>query len=99
MYFTFPDKRNIADIILVYKKQDVSDIKTDSPIGLLPIISKIFEKVLYSQLETVANKIFSPKSCRFRKRSFLAECFFELIKELPKCLVKSGVVETVLIDL
>ena len=61
MYFTFPDKRNIADIILVYKKQDVSDIKTDSPIGLLPIISKIFEKVLYSQLETVANKIFSPK--------------------------------------
>ena len=42
----------------VYKKQDVNDKINYQPIGLLPIISKAFEKVLYSQLETVVNKIF-----------------------------------------
>ena len=42
----------------VCKKQDVNDKINYQPISLLPIISKAFEKVLYSQLETVVNKIF-----------------------------------------
>ena len=59
---TFPDEFKIAEIIPVYKKQDVNDKTNYRPISLLPIISKIFEKVLYSQLETVANKIFFTKT-------------------------------------
>ena len=51
----------------VYKKQDVNDKINYQPISLLPIISKAFEKVLYSQLETVVNKIFWQKWYGFRK--------------------------------
>ena len=64
------------------------------PISLLPIVSKIFEKVIYSQLETSANKVVSPKFCGFRKgHSSQNAFFFKLIKEL------ANVVGTVLMDL
>ena len=64
---TFPDKLKITDIIPVYKKHDQNNKTNYWPISLLPIISKTFEKVLYSQLRTVANKIFPQKLCGFRK--------------------------------
>ena len=59
---TFPDELKIIDIISVYKNQDANYLTK-----LLPIILKVLEKVPYSQLETVVNKIFSPKLCEFRK--------------------------------
>ena len=34
---------------------------------LLPLISKIFEKFLYQQIEDFSNKILFPKLCGFRK--------------------------------
>ena len=63
----FSDELKISDITSVYKKQDVSDKTNYRQIGLLPIISKIFEKILYSRLETVANKMFPPKLSGFTK--------------------------------
>ena len=73
-----------VDIIPVYKKQDVSDKANYRPINLLPIISKIFEMVLYSQLETVANKTFSPKLCGFRKRHSSQNALLNLLKNWQK---------------
>ena len=63
--------------------QDVSNKTNYRLITLLPIISKIFEKVLRSQLETVANKIFSSKLW-IQKKAFFREYFLKLIKELAK---------------
>ena len=59
---TSPNQLKIADFITVYKKQDVNDKTTD-----FQLLQKISEKVFYSRLKTVANKIFSPKLCGFRK--------------------------------
>ena len=44
---TFLDEVKIAGIIPVYKKQAVDDKIDYRPISLLPIYSKIIEKVLY----------------------------------------------------
>ena len=43
----FPDELKNADIIPVYEKQDVNDKTSYQSISLLPIILKIFGKVLY----------------------------------------------------
>ena len=77
---TFPDELKIVDVIPVYKKEDVNDKINYQPISLLPIISKIFEKFLYLQLETVANKIFSPKLCEFRKGHSLQNALLKFKK-------------------
>ena len=55
---TFPDELKIGNIMPVYKKQEMNDQTNYRPSSLLPIVWKMFEKVLYSQLEIVVNKTF-----------------------------------------
>ena len=69
------------------------------PISFLPIISKLFEKVLYQQIEDFINKILWPKLWGFRKGYSLQHTLLNLLKNWQKCLDKYGVVGTVLIDL
>ena len=69
------------------------------PISLLPLISKIFEKFLYQQIEDFSNKILSPKLCGFRKGHSTQHALLNLLKNWQKCLDKSGVAGTVLMDL
>ena len=48
MYFDkiFPRRVKVADVIPVFKKEDPNNKANYRPISLLPIISKIFERVL-----------------------------------------------------
>ena len=63
----FHDELKVADIIPVFKKKAQNDKTIYRPTSLLPITSKLFEKVLYQQIENFAKKILSPKLCGFRK--------------------------------
>ena len=65
----------------------------------MPLISKIFEKVLYQQIEGFSNKVLSPKPSGFRKGNSTQHALLNLLKNWQKCLDKSGVVGTVLMDL
>ena len=77
----------------------MNDKTNHRPISLLPIISKIFEKVFYPQLETAPNNIFSRKLCGFRKGYSLQNSLCNLLNNWQKSLDTSGVVGTVLMDL
>jgi len=46
----FPDKLKIAKILPVLKKGDSEDFSSYRPVSLLPIFSKIYERVVYRQL-------------------------------------------------
>ena len=46
----FPKKLKIAKLISVLKKDDEHDINNYRPISLLPTISKVFERVVHTQL-------------------------------------------------
>lgn len=46
----FPDSLKIAKVIPIYKKDDLTQIKNYRPISLLPVISKILEKIVYKRL-------------------------------------------------
>ena len=96
---TFPDELKIADIVPVFKKEDKNDKTNYRPISLLPLISKLFEKVLYQQIEEFANKILSPKHCGFRTGHSTQHALLNLLKNWQKCLGKHGIVGTVLMDL
>ena len=46
----FPENLKIAKVVPIYKKDDQSQIKNYRPISVLPVISKIFENAMHSQL-------------------------------------------------
>ena len=96
---SFPDELKVADVIPVFKKEDPNNKANYRPISLLPIISKIFERVLFEQIEKFSEKVLSPKLCGFRKDHSAQHALLNLMKNWQKTLDKSGVIGTVLMDL
>ena len=96
---SFPDELKVADVITAFKKEDPNNKANYRPISLLPIISKIFERVLFEQIEKFSDKVLSPKLCGFRKGHSTQHALLNLLKNWQKTLDKSGVIGTVLMDL
>ena len=96
---TFPDKLKLADIIPIFKKDCKSKKENYRPISILPTISKVYERHLLTQLEKYSPNILSPYLCGFRKGYSTQHALLNLLQNWQRCLDKSGVVGTVLMDL
>ena len=63
----FPDTLKLSDIVPVFKKLDPADKTNFRPVSILPLLSKLLEKIIYDQLyeyvETFPNRLL----CGFRK--------------------------------
>ena len=46
----FPDSLKLSNIVPVHKKKDPTDKTNYRPVSILPLLSKVFEKVMYIQL-------------------------------------------------
>ena len=44
----FPDRLNLANVTLVFKKEDPLDKSNYRPLSILPFMSKVYEKVIYN---------------------------------------------------
>ena len=88
----------VADVIPVLKK-DPNNKANYRPISLLPIISKIFERILLEQIQKFSKKMLSPILCCFRKGHSTQHALLNLLKNWQKNLDKSGVIGTVPMDL
>ena len=66
----FPDSLKIAKIVPVFKKEDPHITDNYRPISLLPIISKIFEKIVFKQVYEyfTINKLLYKNQYGFRKK-------------------------------
>ncbi len=67
----FPDKLKIGKIIHIFKNDDETQFTNYRPISLLPIISKIFEKIIFKQLYKflLDNKLLYQSQYGFRGHS------------------------------
>ena len=95
----FPSELKAADIVPIFKNGDNTDIKSFRPISLLPCISKVFETVIFKQLNAFFAKIFSPLLCGFRKYHSTQHALFRLVNHWQNSLDDSQIVGTVLMDL
>ena len=96
----FPNELKIADITLIFKKEDPLDKTNYRPISILPTVSKIFERILFSQLQRFSNKFLSPLLCGFRKGYSTQYALINLLQKWQKCLdACDGIVGTLLMDL
>ena len=63
----FPDKLKTADITPTFKKDDKQEKSTCRLVSILAILSKVYEKCLYKQIENYMENILSNFQCGFRK--------------------------------
>ena len=80
----FPDKLKIAKVTPVFKKCDKKIINNYRPISVLPVISKVFETVIFDQLTEyfTINNLFSSQQYGFRKNASTELAALELIDRL-----------------
>ena len=75
----FPDTLKLSDIVPVFKKLDPTDKRNFRSVSVSPLLSKVFEKIMYDQLyeygETFLNKLLCGfrKACTFQTSSEMAE--------------------------
>ena len=63
----FPDKVKMADITPAFKKGNKHDKSNYRPVCTLPILSNIYEKYLYKQIEN-RNTLTGPANCKTTTR-------------------------------
>lgn len=98
---SFPDTLKIAKVSAIYKAGNKIDPNNYRPISVLPVISKIFEKILYNQLETYLNEIdfLNKKQYGFRKSSNTLSATIDLVTNLKNKIDKKQISLGVFIDL
>ena len=73
---SFPDDCKIAKLKPLYKKEEKTKRKNDQPIYLLPLISKIIERIIHDQTQVFLDKykILFKYQLRFRRHYSTDTC-------------------------
>ena len=94
----FPDSLKEANITPIFKKDDPLDKSNYRPVSVLPLISKVYKRLIYHQLIEYESFL-SHILCGFRKDHSTQHALFKLLQSCPKELDNEGFVGTILIDL
>ena len=95
----FPDKLKRAQVTPLFKKDDPLAKKNYRPVSILPIISKIYEKVLSVQLSDYFDNIFHNFLCAFRKGHGCQTTLLRLLEDWKSALDQNLYVAAILMDL
>ena len=86
----FANELKVVNIMPIFRKENPLDKTNHRPIIILPTVSKIFEIILFSQLQRFSNKFLSPLLCGFRKGYITQYVLINLLQKWQKCLDASG---------
>ena len=79
-----PDDLKLADITPIFKKEDSLNKENYRPVSILPHLSKVFERILYKQIDSFMKNKFSPYLCGFRKNHNAQYSLLKMIKNWKK---------------
>ena len=98
---TFPDDCKTAKLVPIYKKGCKTDPKNYRPISLLPLISKVIEKVIHDQTQSFLdeNNILYDYQSGFRKKYSTESCLSFLTDKISKGFDSGLYTGMILIDL
>ena len=88
-----------ANLSPIFKKDDLLDKENYRPVSILPLLSKVYEKLLYNRLSDYVENIFNVILCGFRKAHSTQHALFKLLQSWQKELDEKVMVATVLMDL
>ena len=96
----FPSKLKLADITPLHKKLETVLKENYRPISLLPVVSKIFERIMQDQMKNFIEKYLSQYLCGYRKDYNPQYALTYLIETWKKCLDGiDGIIGAVMMDL
>lgn len=98
---TFPNNLKIAKVTPIFKSGKRSDPNNYRPISVLPVMSKIFEKILYNRLETYLNSInfLYNKQYGFRPKSNTLSATVDIITKIKTNIDEKKICLGIFIDL
>ena len=96
---SFPDQLKWADVKPVFKKNSRTVKENCRPVSVLPNISKIYVRCLYTQLYDYLDVIFSRNQCGSRKGFSVVNCLLPMIKKWRESLDEGGACGALLTDL
>ena len=89
----------LADVTPVHKKGRKDMKENFRPISILPILSKNFEKCMFSQMSTFFDNIFSNQQCGIRKGYSTQHCPLVMLETWKRSVDKGKVFGALLTDL
>ena len=97
----FPDKLKIAKVVPIFKSGDCALTNNYRPISLLPVISKVIEKIIYTQLSLYfeSNKLFSDSQYGFRPNHSTEQATLELTDRIISAMDNNDVPIGIFLDL
>ena len=97
----FPDNLKLAEVIPLFKKGDPTSINNYRPISLLSALSKIFERVIYNQINnyfTLNNRYYEGQY-GFRSKHSTELAALDIIDTITSRMVKGNIPITIYLDL
>ena len=64
---SFPNNLRLADETPVFKKEDASLLNNYRPVSVLPVVPKIYERIMQKQILEYIDKYLSSHLCGYRK--------------------------------
>ena len=94
---SFATKLKVADVSLVFKKNDLLKTENYRPVSVLPVVSKILERfILHKQMSLHVDRFLTPYLCGYRKRQ---QTLILLLEKWKAILDKKGYAGAILMDL
>ena len=86
----FPNQLKLADITPTFKKGDATCAENYRPVSVLPVVSKIYEKIMQRQIISYIDNYLSPFLCGFRKGYSPQNALLSLIEKWKKMIDNHG---------
>ena len=95
----YPEDLKLAEVSPVFKKKDDLNKENYRPISVLSHVSKVFERVMYQQIEDFMKDKLSNLLIGFRKNHNTQHCLTSLLERWKKTLDKGGYIFAIFMDL
>ena len=76
----FPDSLKLVNVAPVFKKEDSFDKSNYRPVSILPLLSKVYGKVIYNQLFGYSKSFLNNILRGFRKAHSTQHALFKLLQ-------------------
>ena len=63
----FSNNLKLADVTPVFKKEDASLLKNHRPVSILPVVSKMYERIMHKQILEYMGNYLSPHLRGYRE--------------------------------